>query len=86
MICQKPHRYDPRFEAFEPSQAGEGRHKCVGCAYDAGLAAGFNNDISDFAAISEGLADSQAGTVRHRDAEQAYQIGYQDGVSRRLNR
>lgn len=83
MICQKQHRYNPIFEKLGPSQASDGRHICVGCAYEAGFADGFNNVPPDFVAASGRLNKSQAGTGRHRDAGEAYRIGYQEGAKRR---
>lgn len=83
MVCKKNHRYNPIFDALGPSQAGEGRHKCVGCAYEAGFNDGFNGLPADFAKASEHLDDSQAGTGRHKDANEAYLIGYSNGTRSR---
>ncbi len=77
--CQENHRYNESNLELGPSQAAEGRHKCVGCAYLAGFQDGFNGKESDFQKVAESLAESQAGTGRHRNAEEAYRKGYQQG-------
>ncbi|KGQ42083.1 hypothetical protein JP30_02465 [Gallibacterium anatis IPDH697-78] len=59
------------------SQAGAGRHKCAGCAYEDGYADGFNNRNSSF--NPEKYPKSQAGTARHKDVKKAYELGYQNG-------
>lgn len=83
MTCQKNHRKAVSLEDLPLSQAGDGRHKCAGCAYESGFEAGFNDDLSDFSGIVDNLPESQAGTVRHKDAEAAYNRGYDAGVEKR---
>ena len=79
MECQKGHRYDEMFNDLPHDQGGAGRHRCCGCAYDAGLQDGLirkellNIDL-------ENLPISQAGTVRHKSPHAAYAKGYYEGV------
>lgn len=77
--CQKHHRYYPEFLDLAPAQNNQDgrRHKCAGCAYIDGLSDALNGnqkrqDLSY-------LPESQAGTVRHKDAMQAYLEGYTYG-------
>ena len=35
-VCQSDHRYLPSLEGLPDSQAGAGRHRCAGCAYEQG--------------------------------------------------
>lgn len=79
MSCNKNHRYYPQFLDLTPAQDNQtgGRHKCAGCAYVDGLNDALNGmqrrqDLSY-------LPESQAGTVRHKDAMQAYLEGYAFG-------
>lgn len=78
MICNKDHRYLKEFEALPDSQDNEnGRHICAGCAYEEGLRDARNGkpraiDLSH-------LPFSQAGTVRHKSARAAYNLGYDSG-------
>jgi hypothetical protein len=77
--CSKDHRYWPTFESLPLDQGGTGRHKCVGCAYEAGFQAGSErreNLVIDL----EALPESQAGTVRHKSPHAAFAMGYMDGV------
>ena len=80
MTCQKEHRYEPEFEALPHDQSKfNGRHKCAGCAYDAGYSLGHSKESSiniDF----ESLPDSQAGAVRHKSVQAAFAKGYLEGV------
>ena len=82
-LCQKSHRYLQEYSELAYSQDDQkgARHKCAACAYVEGLRDALNGhakktDLSH-------LPDSQAGTVRHRDAMEAYEEGY--GYGRRLN-
>ncbi len=81
-VCQKNHRYLPEYTNLPTSQDDQSgdRHICAGCAYEAGLDDGLHNraprtDLSD-------LPESQAGTVRHKGAMEAYQQGYEEGQRR----
>jgi hypothetical protein len=77
--CDKEHRHSKRFETLPVDQGGEGRHKCCGCAYDAGFAAGKERQESIDLNL-DALPESQAGTVRHKSPHAAYAMGYYDGV------
>lgn len=80
-ICNKPHRYDPKFSSLETSQEfymEDRRHQCAGCAYEQGYDDAINGRASNFR--PEVLNISQAGTVRHKDPKQAYELGYKDGL------
>ncbi len=81
-ICDKKHRYLEEYESLPVSQDNQNgdRHICAGCAYEAGLQDALEGktprtDLSD-------LPYSQAGTVRHKDAYEAYQEGYTEGKKR----
>jgi len=81
MACNKNHRYDPRFNALSFSEEffnEPERWKCAGCAYEQGFndarAGRPNNPRLDV------LDQSQAGTVRHRNPIEAYNLGYSDGL------
>ena len=81
-VCKKNHRYLPEYSSLPTSQDDQSgdRHICAGCAYEAGLNDGLQNqaprtDLSD-------LPESQAGTVRHKGAMEAYQQGYEEGRRR----
>jgi hypothetical protein len=39
-ICDKDYRHDNKFNALPHDQGGASRHRCAGCAYDAGYQAG----------------------------------------------
>lgn len=76
MICNKNHRYLPEYLLLPDAQDNQngGRHICAGCAFEAGMRDGLDNvppknDLSY-------LPYSQAGTVRHKDAKEAYDAGY----------
>lgn len=78
MVCTQEHRYDERFERLPDNQGGFGRHLCAGCAYEAGKIDGkrrVRRNIEDL-----NLPPSQAGTVRHKDVQSAYDLGYREGV------
>lgn len=79
MDCKKNHRYLPEFDRLPDAQDNKngGRHICAGCAYEEGLKDGLagnprKNDLSH-------LPYSQAGTVRHKSAKAAYDLGYETG-------
>ncbi len=78
-ICNRKHRFLPEYEALPYAQDNQngGRHICAGCAFEAGVQDGMagrplRTDLSD-------LPYSQAGTVRHKDAYEAYQAGHAYG-------
>ena len=67
-------------------QGGAGRHKCAGCAYEAGYSAGYNLDGSiSIDSVLVSLNESQAGAQRHKSPHAAYALGYYDGVCNRIN-
>lgn len=79
MICKKKHRYLSEYATLTNAQdnVNGGRHICAGCAYEEGVRDGMEgrpcqNDLSH-------LPYSQAGTVRHKDAKEAYDEGYKYG-------
>jgi hypothetical protein len=79
--CIKPHRFNPMFAALPDDQKRRrGRHKCAACAYEQGEAAGFARRAPNFNRSS--LDDSQAGVVRHKSCEAAYNLGYFHGLER----
>ena len=84
MICPKEHRYLPDLEDLPESQAGEGRHKCAGCAYEQGYDDAFEGRGRNLDATL--LDESQAGTGRHKDVRAAYEMGYSIGSRRRSHR
>ena len=81
MACTSEHRYLPDLEGLPDSQAGDGRHRCAGCAYEQGYDHGFGGLASQFDVSL--LEDSQAGTGRHKDVTAAYSLGYRNGSLRR---
>ncbi len=78
-ICNRNHRYDGIFVNLSIDQGGFGRHKCAGCAYEAGLFQGKNRN-ENFLMNLDDLPDSQAGTVRHKSPHEAFALGYLHGV------
>ncbi len=54
------------------------RHQCAGCAYDQGFKDAKEDQKENF--IVGELNISQAGTVRHKDPKEAYDLGYKDGL------
>lgn len=83
MICTKKHRYLEDYKNLPESQDNKSgdRHTCAGCAYEEGLSDGLNGrprqvDLSH-------LPESQAGTVRHKGAKEAYDEGYAEGQRRK---
>ncbi|MDU1911098.1 hypothetical protein [Fusobacterium sp.] len=79
--CNKPHRYDEKFKNLSNSQAGEGRHLCCGCAYEQGIEDAKAEKIAKFK--PEKIKFSQAGVVRHKDPEEAYELGYKEEYIRK---
>jgi hypothetical protein len=80
MICNKNHRYLPNFSTLQESQDNQSgdRHICAGCAYVEGLKDALNG-VSRQTDLSH-LHESQAGTVRHKGAIEAYREGYAEGL------
>lgn len=84
MICQKDHRRNNEFALLPNDQGGDGRHKCAGCAYEAGLETG--RWLQTFLNINfDDLDESQAGTVRHKSPHAAFALGYLRGVFEHYN-
>ena len=81
MICQKRHRFLNEFKQLSDSQDDQksARHKCAGCAFLKGLQEALSG-VQMAASLDAGIPDSQAGTVRHKDAYEAYKQGYQEGM------
>ena len=79
MTCEDSHRYDPKFNSLPEDQGGAGRHRCAGCAYERGYAAGLNRQ-ERLDLDLDSLPISQAGTVRHKSPHAAYALGYYHGV------
>lgn len=80
MSCQKKHRFLKDFKALPDSQNDQkgGRHKCAGCAFIRGLLDALTNKQMA-SLLPTKIPDSQAGTVRHKDAYEAYKLGYAEG-------
>ena len=77
-ICEKQHRYANILNNLPDSQSSdEGRHLCAGCAYEKGYSDGLNNQKCKLAELN--LPYSQAGTGRHKSAQAAYDLGWQEG-------
>ncbi|HGJ5866823.1 MULTISPECIES: hypothetical protein [Arsenophonus] len=77
-ICQKPHRYNQLFTSLSNNQGQNSRHKCAGCAYELGrhhALTGAQKAYDD--SVLTQISDSQAGAVRHKDAFESYNHGYQ---------
>jgi len=79
MNCQKDHRYDSTYHDLPDDQGGAGRHKCAGCAYEVGLAAG-QRRLDRLEISFSDLPESQAGAVRHKSPHAAFALGYLHGV------
>lgn len=78
MICDKQHRYYPEFENLPEAQDNDsGRHICAACAFEEGLRDALNGKPR--ADNLSHLPNSQAGTVRHKSARAAYDLGYNEG-------
>ena len=78
-VCSENHRFDDLFEPLPYDQGGEGRHRCAGCAYKRGLAAGRKRDDHPQLGFGD-LPYSQAGSVRHKSPHAAWALGYLHGV------
>lgn len=79
MVCQREHRTNNEFNLLPEDQGGQGRHKCAGCAYEAGFEAG--RQLQAFLDINfDDLDESQAGAVRHKSPHAAFALGYLRGV------
>ena len=79
--CNKKHRYWDSFNSLPHDQGGYGRHKCAGCAYEAGYNAGLNREEKININLDE-LPISQAGTIRHKSPHAAFAEGYRAGVEK----
>lgn len=81
MICQKQHRFLNEFKQLSDSQDDQksARHKCAGCAFLRGLQDALGG-VQMATSLDNNIPDSQAGTVRHKDAYEAYKQGYQEGM------
>lgn len=77
--CNKEHRYDEKYDMLPLDQGGEGRHKCAGCAYDAGYKAGLARE-EKLDMNLDSLPVSQAGTIRHKSPHAAFAEGYLAGI------
>jgi len=81
MTCQEPHRYDPFFAELNSDQSNPYRHRCAGCAYELGYNQAYRNERLHF--TPESIPLSQAGYVRHKAAEEAFNMGCIDGQKAR---
>ena len=79
--CNKEHRYWDSLNLLPHDQGGYGRHKCAGCAYEAGYKAGLNREEKININLDE-LPISQAGTIRHRSPHAAFAEGYRAGIEK----
>ena len=77
--CENEHRYWEIFNVLPQDQGGFGRHKCCGCAYENGYAAGLNREENLHINL-EAFKTSQAGTVRHKSPHAAFALGYLNGI------
>ena len=79
MICNKNHRYLEEYKTLPESQDNKSgdRHICAGCAYELGLKDGLDGSVRKGNLSS--LPESQAGSVRHKGAIEAYNEGYNEG-------
>lgn len=85
LICKKEHRYAESFKKLPDSQSPEqGRHLCAACAYEEGHSDGLNNR-GKRSLESLDLPNSQAGTVRHKSAQAAYDLGWKEGHQKFTN-
>ena len=83
-ICKKSHRHDSMFDVLSANQGNVGRHKCCGCAYDKGMwhaLIGVPRAVDD--SVLGDLPESQAVHVRHKDAFEAYNMGYDHGMHKK---
>lgn len=84
-VCQKQHRYDMKFEVLPESQEfymEDRRHQCAACAFDQGYKDAIENKSKNFRV--EELNISQAGVVRHKDPLKGYEMGYEEGLKKKL--
>jgi hypothetical protein len=79
--CNKDHRYWDGFKSLPYDQGGFGRHKCAGCAYEAGYRAGLNREEQINIKL-DALPESQAGTIRHKSPHAAFAEGYRAGIEK----
>lgn len=77
--CVKEHRYQKLFRELPHDQGGVGRHRCAGCAYEAGVEAGRKRQEKVDLDL-DALSQSQAGMVRHKSPHSAWALGYLAGV------
>ena len=86
MICEKKHRYAKKYESLPDAQDDRkgGRHICAGCAFKAGKRDGKTRRHPRESLESLNLPESQAGTVRHKDAYAAYLRGFAKSRKKRL--
>lgn len=84
-ICNHKHRYNPSFKLLSENQGQIGRHKCSGCADALGF---WHAEIGIAMATDDSvlveLPESQAGSVRHKDAFEAYQNGYRRALAMKM--
>jgi hypothetical protein len=83
VACNRDHSAtDSIVKDLPISQGSFGRHKCASCAYEKGLENGIartlNFNLEDFIT---NLEDSQKGDRRHRDAVEAYTLGFFHGLN-----
>lgn len=64
---------------LEKFQGGGQRHVCAGCAFELGVQHRQKGSPFNPGAV-DGLPNSQAGSQRHRNAYQAYKLGYERGA------
>lgn len=85
MACRENHQNIKELMELLPiDQGGVGRHKCAGCAYEAGYRAGYNlNGSLCIDTVLSGLEESQAGAQRHKSPHAAFALGYYNGVCER---
>lgn len=80
-VCDNAHRYWETFAALPTDQGSVGRHKCAGCAWEAGREAGLERrEYINLHAVFDDLPESQAGVVRHKSPHAAFALGYHEGV------
>ena len=80
-ICNETHRYDQVLSNLPDDQGGRGRHKCAGCAYDAGYSAAVNRQ-EDININLDELPKNQGGLGRHKSPHAAFAKGYLAGVEK----
>ncbi len=79
-ICQNEHRDFEMFDDLLEHQGGTRRHKCAGCAYELGRQHAYEGvACANGEWVLEELPESQARRVRHKDAYEAYLLGYRHG-------